>query len=173
MRRTLFAAALCGLLLAGAGCGSTSDADGSQTSSVATPTTAPPTAATTAPPDYSADTKKVCARLEKIFDADLENFGAELGKMIAYKEAKQADNAKTAQQAASKKLKGVSAQVRKETTAAQDPELKEAGASTAARLAKSASDTRFFDGIKAEKDLDKILQNAMTNWLTPVAGRCA
>ncbi|MFC3380620.1 hypothetical protein [Couchioplanes azureus] len=172
MRRTLLAAALGGLLLTGAGCGSDDTTESAAPAPVA-PAASSTAATTTPPPDYSADTKRICDRVDKIFDAALKGFGTELGKMIAYKEADQADNAKAAQQAAGKELKEAAAKVRKETAAAQDPKLEEAGASTATRLAKSATDTKLFDGIKAEKDLDKVLQSAMTNWLSPVAGRCA
>ncbi|MFI5493275.1 hypothetical protein [Actinoplanes sp. NPDC051859] len=171
MRRTLLAAAAGGLLLAGSACG---NSDGPES---AAPTQAAPvattTAATTPPPDYSADTKRICAKLDKIFDGDLEGFGTELGKMIAYKEAKQADNAKAAEKAAAKELKTVAAEVRKETTAAQDPDLKAAGASTATRLSESASKASFFAGIKSEKDLDKVVQSEMTTWIAPVVGQCA
>ena len=32
---------------------------------------------------------------------------------------------------------------------------------------------KLFDKIKSTKDLDKVLEGEMTNWLTPVAGYCA
>jgi hypothetical protein len=170
MRRALLAAALGGLLLSGAACSSGGDADKAADSpQLVTPTT---TAAAPAP-DYSADTKKVCGKLDKIFDAELEDFGTELGKMIAYKEAKQSDNAEKAEKAAGKQLKDIGGQVKKATAAAKDPKLKEAGTTSAAKFTKSASDGKFFDKIKTTKDLDKILETEMTNWLTPVAGYCA
>ncbi|MEV4635899.1 hypothetical protein AB0J80_00965 [Actinoplanes sp. NPDC049548] len=170
MRRTLLAAALGGLLLTGAGCSGGGDTGDDAAPQLVVPSSAP---AGSPSPDYSANTKRVCDKLDKIFDAELENFGTEIGKMIAYKEAKQADNATKAEKAASKQLRDVGAQVRKETAAAQDPRLKEAGAASAAKFSKSAADGKFFDRIKSTKDLDKILQTEMTNWLTPVAGYCA
>jgi hypothetical protein len=163
MRRALLAVSLSGLLLTGAACSSGGDSDDPTAEA---PATVPTTAATTSPPpNYTANTKKVCA--------ELEDFGTEIGKMIAYKEAKQADNAEKAEKAAGNQLKEVSAQIRKETAAAQDPELKTAGAASAAKFSKSATDTKFFDKIKSTKDLDKVLEGEMTNWLTPVAGYCA
>jgi len=93
--------------------------------------------------------------------------------MIAYKEAKQADEATQAQQSASKELKDVGAKVRKETAAAQDPDLKEAGAASATKFSKSAADKTLFDKIKTTKDLDRILTAKMPDWLDPVAGLCA
>ncbi|MEV4704784.1 hypothetical protein [Actinoplanes sp. NPDC049316] len=169
MRRALLAATLGGLLLSGAACSSDGDAKPEAGATAAAPTTAP----TSPPPDYTANTKKVCAKLDKIFDAELEDFGTEIGKMIAYKEAKQADNAEAAEKAAGKQLKDVGAKIKKETAAAQDPELQQAGATSAAKFTKSATDSKLFDKIKTTKDLDKVLETQMTNWLTPVAGYCA
>jgi len=171
MRRALLAVSLSGLLLSGAACSSGGDSDPAAEAPATVPSTAETT--TSPPPNYTANTKKVCDKLEKIFDAELEDFGTEIGKMIAYKEAKQADNAEKAEKAAGKQLKEVGAQVRKETAAAQDPELKTAGAASATKFSKSATDGKLFDKIKSTKDLDKVLEGEMTNWLTPVAGYCA
>ncbi|MET0494190.1 MAG: hypothetical protein ABW000_13775 [Actinoplanes sp.] len=171
MRRALLAVSLSGLLLSGAACSSGGDSDPAAVAPATVPSTAETT--TSPPPNYTANTKKVCDKLEKIFDAELEDFGTEIGKMIAYKEAKQADNADKAEKAAGKQLKEVGAQVRKETAAAQDPELKTAGAASATKFSKSATDSKLFDKIKSTKDLDKVLEGEMTNWLTPVAGYCA
>ena len=108
-----------------------------------------------------------------MFNSDLETFGTQLGRMIAYKEAKQAPEAETARKAASKELKDVSAKVRKETAAAKDPELREAGAVSATKFAKSAADKAFFDRIKTTKDLDRTQASTMPDWMDPVAGLCA
>ncbi len=171
MRRALLAAALGGLLLSGAGCSGDDAETASEAPQLVVPSTA--AAATSPAPDYSANTRTVCAKLDKIFDTELQAFGTELGKMIAYKEAKQATEATEAEKDAAAQLKDVSAQVRKETGAAQDPEIKDAGAQSAAKLSKSAADGAFFDQIKTTKDLDKILETRMTDWLSPIAGRCA
>lgn len=170
MRRALLTAALGGLLLTGAGC---SDGGDTEDGTAPAQVVASSTPAASPAPDYSANTKKICASLDKIFDTELEDFGTEIGKMIAYKEAKQADNAQKAEKAAAKQLRDVGARVRKETGAAQDPELKAAGAASATKFSKSAADGKFFDRIKSTKDLDRILETEMTNWLTPVAGYCA
>ncbi|MFI7596834.1 hypothetical protein [Actinoplanes sp. NPDC049681] len=169
MRRALLTAALGGLLLTGAGC-SGSDAEDGKAPTLAAPSSTP---AASPEPDYSANTKKICDDLDKLFDTELENFGTEIGKMIAYKEAKQADNAAKAQKAAAKQLRDVGARVRKETAVAQDPELRTVGAASATKFTKSAADRKFFDQIKSTKDLDRILETQMTNWLNPVAGYCA
>ena len=169
MRRAILAVALGGFLLTGAAC----DRDARSTPTAAAPTPSVPATPSAGPaPDYSADTTLVCGRLQKIFNVDLKQFGAQVGKMIAYKEAKQAPEAQKAMKAAGAQLKTVGTKVKKETAAAQDPELQSAGATSAAKFVKSASDTTFFARIKTTKDLDRTLQGQMTEWLTPVAGYC-
>ena len=171
MRTALLAVSLGGLLLTGAAC---SSGDNGSESTTAEAPAAPTAVTTTVPaPNYYADTRKVCARLNKIFDADVAEFGAAMGKMIAYKEAKQAAEAELARKAASKQLKEVGAKVRKETVAAQDPDLKQAGAVSATKFSKSAADKALFDRIKTTKDLDRTLATKMPDWMDPVAGLCA
>jgi hypothetical protein len=168
MRRAILAATLGGVLLTGAAC----SGDAKNTGSAAvTPT--PSAAPTSAAPDYSDNTQLVCGKLQKVFDTDLQSFDAQVGKMIAYKEAKQAPEAANAQKAAALQLKNVGAKVKQETAVAQDPELQAAGATSAAKFTKSAADAPFFARIKTTKDLDRIIEGQMKEWLTPVAGYCA
>jgi Skp family chaperone for outer membrane proteins len=171
MRRALVAATLGGLLLLGAGCSGGDEADTASEAPLDTPTAAATT--TSPPPDYSANTKAVCTKLDKIFDTEIKSLGSELGKMIAYKEAKQDDEVETAQKAAAKQLKDIGAQVRKESAAAQDPDIKQAAEQSATKFSKTAADDAFFDKIKTMKDLEKVLNTQMTNWLNPVVGLCA
>ena len=168
MRRALLAVALGGVLLTATAC------DSDEKSPAAAPAAnAPSAAASIAGPDYSANTKLVCGKVEKVFDADLENFGTQMGKMIAHKEAKQTAEADKAEKAAAAGLKSIAAKVKKETAVAEDPELKTAGATSAAKFAQSAADAKFFDSIKTAKDLDRTIEGKMTDWLSPVAGYCA
>ncbi|GAB1694804.1 hypothetical protein [Krasilnikovia sp. M28-CT-15] len=169
MRRAILAVTLGGALLTAAAC---DDAETATPTAAGTP--APTTTAAPAPtgPNYAADTKKVCGQVEAIFTADLKNFGTELGKMIAYREAKQADAAEKAEKAARAELKKVGDKIRKATTAAQDPELRKAGTESAGKFSRSAQDSALLDKIKSTKDLDKSLEGLMTKWLTPVAGVC-
>ena len=171
MRRAFLAVTLGGLLAAGA-CSSDAETPAAAPA-VASAATTPSAEVTTPPPDYSANTKLVCGKVEKIFDAELADFGTQIGKMIAYKEAKQTAEAEKAEKAARRELKDIGAKVKKITTVAQDPQLKSAGATSAAKFTRSASDTRFFDSIKTTKDLDRTIEAKMTEWLTPVAGYCA
>jgi hypothetical protein len=168
MRRALLAVALGGVLLTATAC----DSD-AETPAAAPAASTPSTAASSAGPDYSVNTKLVCGKVEKVFDADLESFGTQMGKMIAHKEAKQAAEAKKAEEAAAARLKDIAAKVKKETAAAEDPELKTAGETSAAKFATSAADGKFFDSIKTTKDLDRAIEGKMTEWLSPVAGYCA
>lgn len=171
MRRALLAALAGGVLLSGAACDS--DAD---TSEIAAPeaTTAVPAPATTSPaPDYSANTEQVCGRLETVFSGSLaKEFGAAMGKMIAQKEAKQADEAEKAEKAAAAELKSVGSQIRKETAEAENPEFKAAGATSAAKLEKSAKNRDYIEKVKTSKDLDRTLEDQIQEWLSPVAGFC-
>jgi hypothetical protein len=167
MRRAILAMTIGGVLLTGASCSSGADTPAtSAPSAAAVPSSEPSSAA----PDYTANTKLVCDTVQKTLNDDLKGFGTELGKMIAYKEAKQTADAEKARQFAGQELKNVGAKIRKETAAAQDPQLKVAGVTSAAKMAKTADDDKFFAKIKTTKDLDKILQSQLTEWFTPVAG---
>jgi hypothetical protein len=171
MRRAFLALALGGVLLSAAACDS-GDAE-STTAAPAPAATTPSATPTISEPDYSANTAQVCGKVKAVFSKDLESFGTQLGRMIAYKEAKQTADAEKAEAAAKKQLKDVGAKVRKETAAAEDPELKTAGETSAGKFTKSAADTEFFDGIRTTKDLDRTIGTKMTDWLSPVAGYCA
>ncbi|WP_328462933.1 hypothetical protein OHA21_36590 [Actinoplanes sp. NBC_00393] len=173
MRRAILAVLAGGVLLAGTACDSDADTSEIGAPAAASVTSATPTA-TVATPDYSADTEKVCGRLEKIFSAALAGeFGAAMGKMIAQKEAKQTDEAKKAEKVAAAELKAVGTQIRKETVAAQNPDLKLAGETSAAKLEKSAKTRDYIEKVKTAKDLERTLRPQMQEWLTPVAGYCA
>jgi hypothetical protein len=171
MRTALTAVSLAGLLLTAAAC--SSDDSGAETIAEAPVAQPPASVTTTVPaPDYDANTRKVCAALNKVFDADVAEFGTAMGKMIAYKEAKQTAEAEKARKSASQELKDVAAKVRKETATAQDPELKQAGAVSATKFSTSAADKTLFDKVKTTKDLDRTLATKMPDWMDPVAGHC-
>jgi hypothetical protein len=168
MRRALLAVALGGALLTATAC------SGGDDSAAAEPAWSTPSAEPAGPaPDYSANTELVCGKVQKIFTDDVKAFGTEMGRMIARKEAKAAADAEKAEKAAGQRLKDIGAKVRKETAAAQDPELKTAGATSAAKFTRSATDAKFFDGIKTTKDLDRAIQSKLTDWMSPVSGYCA
>jgi hypothetical protein len=169
MRPAILAVALGGVLLAGTACDSEVKTAGTAAPPSATPSSEPSIPA----PDYSANTKAICGKLEKIFNEDLEGFGTQVGKMIAYKESKQTAQAAKAQKAAAQELENVATKVKQETSAAQDPALRMAGAASAAKFAKSANDPAFLDKIKSTQDLSRTIEGQMTEWLNPVAGYCA
>ena len=166
MRRALLAVALGGVLVTGTAC----DTDRPTSGAAAGPS---PTPAASAAPDYSADTRAICGRLETVFNHDLAPFHAQMGKMIANKEAKLTPEAAKAQKAAGAALKKVGAKIKKETAAAQDPQLRDAGAVSAAKVTKSAADKSFFKKIKTQKDYDKLIEDQLQEWFTPAAGYCA
>jgi hypothetical protein len=168
MRRALLAVIAGGTLLAGTAC------DGG-----AKPTAAPEPTASDAPahslpplPDYTANTNLVCGRLNTIYKGELSAFGAAMGKMITYKEAKQAPEAQQAEDVAVAKLKAVAVKIRKDTWSAQDPEFKAAGVISATKVETSVKDRKYFDKVKTIKDLNASIEGQFAQWLTPVSGFC-
>jgi hypothetical protein len=167
MRRAILAVTIGGVLLSSAACDS-----GAEPSSAPATTEVVPSAPASSAPDYSANTTLVCGKVQKIFSTGLKGFATDLGKMIANKEAKQTAAATAAQKAAAKELDAVGDQVKAATAPAQDPEIRAAGAESAAKFVKTAGDAGFFNKIKTTKDLDKIIESQLNEWFTPVAGYC-
>ena len=169
MRRAILVVALGGVLVTGTAC----NTDRSTSASAAPAAASPTPESTNATPDYTADSRAVCGRLEAVFNHDLATFHAQMGKMIANKEAKLTAAAAKAQKAAGAELKKVGAKIKKETAAALDPQLRAAGATSAAKLVKSATDKSFFSRIKTQKDYDRLIEGQLQQWFTPAAGYCA
>ena len=170
MRRAILAVTTGCLLLTGAACGS--DPKTSTTTAAATPSAAPPSVASSPTADYTADTKAVCTKVNKIFSDDLEDFATDLGKMIANKEAKQTSGADAAEKAAGKDLKDVAAAMKKATAEAEDPALVRAGEQSAEKITATAADGKFYDKIKTTKDVDTVLKAEFTRWYTPLSEFC-
>ncbi|BCY15266.1 hypothetical protein [Actinoplanes sp. L3-i22] len=166
MRPAILAVLAGGVLLTGAAC--ESDA---QVYNAGAPAPSPSISET--PTDYSDDTALVCGKLDKIFTGELDDFGAAIGKMIAYKEAKQTAEAVKAEKAAAAELQSAGTQIRKETSVAQNPELQTAGEASARKLETSAKDRKYIKKIATTADLDKTLKPQLAEWLSPVAGYCA
>lgn len=168
MRRALLAVIAGGTLLAGTACD-----DGVKTA--AGPDPAPSTApAHSLPPlpDYTANTNLVCGKLNTIYQGELRAFGAAMGTMITYKEAKQAPEAQKAEDVAVAKLKAVAVKIRKDTGVAQDPEFKAAGVISATKVETSVKNRKYFDRVKTIKDLNATIEGQFAQWLTPVSGYC-
>lgn len=171
MRRTVLAVIAGGaLLLSTAGCGVAMADPVAGPPSAAAPSSAPAPAPSA---DYTADTKKICAEVEKMLEGkEMEKFGIALGKLLVYKQGKVADRAKKARTDAGTKLTALATALRDRTKAAQDPDLRAAGAESADNMVDSAADDAFFGKIKTEKDLDTVLQSELTAWFTPVVAAC-
>jgi hypothetical protein len=171
MRRALLAVLAGGTLLTGAACDSDATKTDAGPASTIDASTAP---SETLPPepDYTANTKLVCGRLQTIYQGELRDLGTAMGKMITYKEAKKTADAEKAETAAAGELKVVATKIRTETAAAQDPALKTAGATSAAKFEQSAKDRKYFDKVKTLNDLNGTIEGQLTQWLTPVAGYC-
>ncbi|MBL7254531.1 hypothetical protein [Paractinoplanes lichenicola] len=170
MRRALLAVLAAGVLLTGVACDSDSDADSTGAAPV---TTSPSTAPSSAAPDYTANTKAVCAKLQTLYTVELRDFGTAMGKLITYREAKQQAEITKAEAAATTELKQVAAKIRKDTAAAQNPEFKAAGMTSAAKIEASAANKGFVKTVTTLPKLNSTIENQLKEWLSPVAGYCA
>jgi hypothetical protein len=168
MRRAILAATLGAVLLTGTACDSDAEPTGSGVSAATrTPT---PHAST---PDYSANTRKICTDVQKVFDTDIEPFGTALGKMIAFKEEELPKEAAKSEKAARKQLKTVATKITKTTADADDVAIVMAGKATADKFTASAADDKLYDGITSAKDLNRFIDGKLGDWLTPISGYCA
>lgn len=171
MRHAAMAMIVGAALLGGASaCGG--DARPTAAPGTAVPTDSASTSATASPsPDYRADTKRICDQIDKIFSADLKDFGKELGRMIAYKQAEETTQADQTQSAAQRELAGIADDVRERTSTALDPELKAAGRKAAERIEATAERDEFYQKISTMKDLNG-LEAEMRKWFNPLAAFC-
>ena len=167
MRRPILAVSLGAVLLTSAAC-----SDSEPVASAPTTAAPSPTPTVTAA-DYSADTRKVCASVQKIFDADIEPFAAALSRMVVRKEAKLTKEAAASEQLARKQLRTVASKLVKATAGAEDPEVVTAGKASAAKFTASAGDDKLYDRLKSTKDLNRFIDGKMGDWLTPISGYCA
>jgi hypothetical protein len=172
MRRVVLAVALTATVLGAAACG-----DGGETSAGGSPsaTSASPSASPTPSPtpsasaNHAADTKRICAEVEKSLDPEMENFAEEVARMVAYKQAGNTARANQAKADAQAQLRAIASRMRERTAVAQDPKLRAAGQESAENMEASAADEAFFSRVRTPDDLRKV---AIT-WVLPVAELCA
>jgi hypothetical protein len=173
MRRVVLAVAIAVIAVSTAACGGngpSASPSPSATSASASPSASPtPTASV----NYAADTKRICGQIEKSFDSEMESFGVELGKMIAYREAGNTTRANQAEAATQAELRAIASRMRARTAVAQDPELRAAGQESAENMEATAADDSFFAKFKRVSDVEKLLQNEVVSWLLPLAEFCA
>ena len=167
MRRALLAVFAGSLLLPVAACDNDAKSTAEPTSTVTVPDDSLPPL-----PDYSVNTKKICAQLQTVYSGELRDFGTAMGQMVTFKEAKQTPDAAKAENQAAAKLKAAGAKIRQDTATAEDPDFQAAGKVSASKLESSATDRRYMDKVKSMADLNKTVQAQFTEWLTPVAGYC-
>jgi hypothetical protein len=177
MHRTVLSAAVGVLLLTVTACTSDSGAtEAAPPSAGATPTAAATVAAEPTPTatiDYTANTKKICARVDRrLAGKEMDRFAEDLGQMITYRKAKQTAKARTARTEAQRDLTALATGLRQDTASARDPKLKAAGQKAAAEVKKSSTDTAFFTRIRTVKDIRTSLTTEMTPWLTPLSVYC-
>jgi hypothetical protein len=100
-------------------------------------------------------------------------FADELGRMIGYKEAKQAAAVDRSRIAAAKHLRALASELRRQTSTAKDADVRAAGKEAADSIEASAKDPAFYAKVKSVTSLEKTLQSEITPWITPVASICA
>jgi hypothetical protein len=176
MRRVLLAVAITGTIVSTAACGGTGGGSASPSPSAtsASPSASPTTSPTpTASANYAADTKRICGEIEKSIESDMTDFGEELGKMIAYRQAGSTARANEAKADAQAELRTIAAGMRQRTANAQDPELRAAGQESAENLEASAADEAFFRRLRTVNDVKAMLEKEVVTWLLPLAEFCA
>jgi hypothetical protein len=177
MRRAVLTAAAGVLVLSISAC------DGDPPAAKASPTPTPKSTSKAVSPgpgsavkgvDYTADTKKVCGKIDQLMTGKaLAPFATDLGLLIKFTQAKKPVRAKQAQQNAAKELKKLATAVRTNTSAAKNPEFKAAGTQAAAAIDASAADSAFFTSLKTVKDVEPRVGAELVGWLTPLAKFCA
>ncbi|MBO3740529.1 hypothetical protein [Actinoplanes flavus] len=172
MRSAILAVLAGGMLLGSAACGSDPKPSSAPQPTTSARVEATPLASPSAP-DYSADNDVVCRRLDKVFTAGFGDFGKAIGKMIAYKEAKDKAGAAAAEKTAAAELQAVATDLRKEVATAKNPDLKASAIISVGKIETSAKNRDYIEKIKTTKDLDKSLKAQIAEWLSPVAGYCA
>lgn len=169
MRRVILAATIAGVVLTTAGCGG----DGNETSAGPSATSASPSPSAsptpTASANYAADTKRICTEIERAIEAEMENFGEQVGKMVAYRQAGNTVRANEAKADAQAQLRAIAGRMRERTAVAQDPELKEAGQESAENMEASAADETFFTRVRTPEQLKK----EAVSWVVPLVEFCA
>jgi hypothetical protein len=169
MRRALLAVLAGSVLLTGAACDS--DAKSTEAAPEATPASTAPSSPP--PPDYTANTRTVCGKLQSLYSVELRDFGAAMGKLITYREAKQTAEATKAENAAVTELKQVATKIRNDTAKAENPEFKAAGLTSAAKIDASAANRAYIKKTTTMKSLENSIEGQLKGWLSPVAGYCA
>ncbi len=168
MRRVLLAVTVGGLLMTAAAC-----SDEPEPAAAPAPAPAAPSSAAAEPSAVAyPDTVPVCTDVADILTKDMAGVGAELGRMIARREAKAAADATKSQAAAKKQLQGVAEKVRDATAGAQDPGLVAAGEMAADNIAATAGEAAFWSKIKTVEDVDRAIKAEMPVWRAPLTATC-
>jgi hypothetical protein len=176
MTRTVQTCAAGVLVLLLCACTGDSPPDAATTSTPTTAASATTVARTTkaAAANFRADTRRVCTRVDRVFEGpELDRFAKRLGQLIRFKQAKDARKALAAREGAKGELRSLAVALRRTTASAKDPDLRAAGAESAANIEASATDNAFFSTLKTIKDVNRNLEAEFTPWMTPVATYCA
>jgi hypothetical protein len=169
MRRAVKTLVVGGALLFAAACGS-SESPSTTPPAVGAGTPAaggaPASAGAGALPADIAQTKALCESLGQVYTKNMGPFAESLTKVVASKGAK-ADVAE-----AQTALKSFAVAVQGATEKSTDTKLKEDGKKAAEQLTEKSKDAAFFETIKTNEDVNKLLGPTLKGWLSPVQAHC-
>jgi hypothetical protein len=165
MRRLLAVAALGGLALAGAGCGSKPVPP-----AAAAPST-PPAASPSGPDPYATNTREVCSAVNGAVKEGAARFATDLGAMVGHLAGGNQPEADKSRKSAQSRLTELAGNVRGAGAPAADPVLVSAVSSVASRFDALAADPAFLTGVKSVSDVPAA-NRRVTAATEPLGGVC-
>lgn len=165
MRRILAATVLALLALPVAGC-----SDGDRTAGGPAAGTAAP--AGSAKPSADPSAEAICADLKNtVLDADAKAFGAELGKMVAYRAQGKTQQQEQARAAAQAKLREIAGKLRTHANSATDPALRQALTNSAGNIDRLAADSSYLTNVTSMESVSSATQKFVES-MSDVAKYC-
>jgi hypothetical protein len=148
MRRLLAVAALGGLALAGAGCGSKPVAP-----AAAAPSTPSPATSSRGPDPYATNTHEVCSAVNGAVKDGVARFATDLGTMVGHLAGGNQPEADKSRKSAQSRLTELAGNVRGAGAPAADPVLVTAVGNVASRFDALAADPAFLTSVKTVSDV--------------------
>lgn len=169
MRRITAVASLAAFVALGAGC----SADGGSASGPSAGTSAGSTSTGSARPTVDPSAEAVCADLKNtVLDDDAKAFGAELGRMVAYRAQGKTQQQEQARAAAAAKLREIAGKLRAHATSTTDTALRDALTKSADNLDRLAGDASYLSGVTSLASVSSATQRFVES-MSDVARYCA
>ena len=166
MRRAVQAFIIGSVLCSAAACGTATPAPGEPGAGIGS-ATPPPAAEQSA----AASTRSACEALGLVYSRYMAPFAQSLTELVDGRE--KAGDAEKYRKEVQEALTAFATGIRTATKESTDPELRNDGERTAARL--TAEDTRedLFKEVRTRKDVDTTLGPTLKEWLSPVDAHCS